>query len=133
MQAQHIHPSPSLPHPHPLSPKMTHALVLGASGLIGWSVVAQLLSGYPSSGTFTRITAVTNRPLSLEESFWPTPNADGPTLELVSGVDLTKSEEEVEEMLKKVQGIEGVRVVFYFGAYKSKAFYLCRFVHVLMY
>jgi len=47
-----------------------HALVFGASGVAGWSVVDQILSNYPREGTFSKVTALVNRPLNFEESYW---------------------------------------------------------------
>ncbi|CAG8298957.1 unnamed protein product [Penicillium olsonii] len=64
-----------------------HAIIYGASGLIGWSLVNQLLRSYDVA-SFSRITAVTNRPLNLSESHWPEPDRKQPVLQLVSGVDL---------------------------------------------
>ncbi|KAF2790625.1 hypothetical protein K505DRAFT_311066 [Melanomma pulvis-pyrius CBS 109.77] len=94
-----------------------HALVIGASGLIGWAVVNELLSS--SSSSFSHITALVNRPLKLEDSFWPAETADGPRISLVSGVDLSSSDEEFENGLKdKVLNLESVSHVFYF-AFKS--------------
>ena len=96
----------------------SHALVIGASGLIGWAVVDQLLQSYPTPSTFSKISALVTRPRSLQDSFWP---AEGegegrPVLELVSGVNLTRGDEEVEQVLKeKVRGVEDVKYVFYFG------------------
>ncbi|KAF2669344.1 hypothetical protein BT63DRAFT_401500 [Microthyrium microscopicum] len=48
-----------------------HALIFGASGITGWAIVNQLLKGYPSPNDFSRITALTNRPLKHEETLWP--------------------------------------------------------------
>ncbi|KAJ4296560.1 hypothetical protein N0V90_006605 [Kalmusia sp. IMI 367209] len=90
-------------------PKDCQALVIGASGLIGWGVVDQLLRSYPSHGTFSKVTALVNRPLKLEDSFWPNEEEGRPELDLASGVDLLSSEEEVERMLKeKVKEVESI-------------------------
>jgi hypothetical protein len=72
--------------------KNCHALVFGASGLAGWGVVDQLLSDYPVPGTFSTVTALSNRPLIVEDSFWPVRRSgDGvPKFDLISGVDLMK-------------------------------------------
>ncbi|KUL86271.1 hypothetical protein ZTR_08338 [Talaromyces verruculosus] len=64
-----------------------HAIVYGASGLIGWAIVNQLLNSYPHAGAFSKVTAVTNRPMNLSETFWPEAS-QGPGLELVSGIDI---------------------------------------------
>ncbi|KAJ7618488.1 hypothetical protein FB45DRAFT_168411 [Roridomyces roridus] len=91
-----------------------HALVFGASGLAGWGVVSQLLANYPAKGTFSRVTAVVNRPLSVADSLWPT--TDSPTLELVTNVDLTKGsvQEFTLHLKEKVEDIATVTHVFYF-------------------
>ena len=89
-----------------------HALVIGASGLIGWALVNELLS--TSQSQFTHVTALVNRPLMLEDSFWPSEGYS--KLSLVSGVDLSSSDEEVERVFRqKVKGVESVSHVFYFG------------------
>ena len=94
-----------------------HALVFGASGLNGWSVVNQLLSGYPSPGVFSTVTALTNRPLDRSQCFWPEPGVGSTRLNLVSGVDLNKgSDTELSGLLKaKVDTIESVTHVFFFA------------------
>jgi len=96
-------------------PTDRHALVFGASGLAGWGVVNQLLSNYPVPGSFSRVTALVNRPLSVDESCWPI--SEHPKFQLVSGVDLSKegrTEEEFRDWLKSnVHDIEGVTHVFY--------------------
>ena len=94
-----------------------HALVLGASGLAGWGVVNQLLSNYPSAGTFSRVTACANRPLNIEDTMWPAPGPGVPILDLVAGIDLTKGnlEEFARVLHVKVQGLETVTHLFYFG------------------
>lgn len=99
--------------------KGNHALVIGASGLIGWAVVDQLLKSYPSPNTFSKITALVNRPLKLEDSFWPVEAPERPKLELIPGVNLLCDDEEFENTLKeKVPDVSGITHVFYFG--KSK-------------
>ncbi|KAI0801636.1 hypothetical protein GGR55DRAFT_692516 [Xylaria sp. FL0064] len=61
-----------------------HAIIFGASGLIGWAVVDQLLRCYPEVGAFSKVTAVTNRPVKLSELYWPDLGADRPKLHLIS-------------------------------------------------
>jgi nucleoside-diphosphate-sugar epimerase len=93
-----------------------HALVIGASGLIGWSVVNQLLQPFPSPSPFRKITALVNRPLALEESFWPDNTPGKPQLSLTSGVNLLCEDAEFERLLKeKVQDVESISHVYYFG------------------
>jgi nucleoside-diphosphate-sugar epimerase len=94
-----------------------HALVIGASGIIGWSVVNQLLAPYPSPSPFRKVTALVNRPLRLEDSFWPENTVAGrPELALASGVDLSCGDDEVQRGLgEKVGDVGSVSHVFYFG------------------
>ncbi|KAI4263713.1 MAG: hypothetical protein L6R42_001153 [Xanthoria sp. 1 TBL-2021] len=105
-----------------MNEKGKHALVFGASGLIGWGIVDQLLSNYPSPGTFAKVTALVNRPLDVQDSFWPL-QVNRPLdvqeqleLQLVSGINLADgSIQSVTELLRtKVKGIEHVTHVFYF-------------------
>ena len=97
-----------------------YALVFGASGLAGWAVVDQLLDNYPAEGTFSKVTAVVNRSLSLASSYWPSPSPSRPSLDLVSGVDLLAkgtTEEFLALLKEKVQDIAHVTHVFYFGMF----------------
>jgi hypothetical protein len=93
-----------------------NALVFGASGVTGWSFVNEILNDYPKKGLWGKVHALTNRPLSKEQSQWP----DDPRLNIVSGIDLLKgSQEELETELKqKIEGIEDVTHVYYL-AYKA--------------
>lgn len=94
-----------------------HALVFGASGLIGWGVVDQLLSNYPAQGIFTKVTALVNRHIDVRDSFWPEQSSATPELQLVSGVNLVDaSVESLTKILRSsVTNIESVTHVFYFG------------------
>ncbi len=94
-----------------------HAIVFGASGLIGWALVDQLLAPYPDAGSFSKVTAVTNRPLNLSECHWPKPDSRRPDLQLVSGVDLRHGDAaQLAEGLKQaVEGIESVTHIYYLG------------------
>lgn len=92
---------------------MAHALILGASGISGWSIVNQARL-YPTPDTFTRITGTTNRPLTLQQAHLP----EDPRLQLVSGIDFTKSVEEVVGLLReKIADVETVTHVFFTGMY----------------
>ena len=95
-----------------------HALVFGASGLAGWGVVDQLLSSFPAQGTFSRVTALVNRPFSVAESYWPSASPSRPELQLVPHVDLLKgSVEELTAFLQREVGdIRNVTHAFYFGS-----------------
>lgn len=96
-----------------------HAIVYGASGLIGWAIVNQLLKSYPHAGAFSKVTAVTNRPLNLTETYWPELNSRRPDLELVSGIDINQEDETaVANALKStIKDVELITHVFYLGTY----------------
>ncbi|KAI0126785.1 hypothetical protein BJ170DRAFT_418903 [Xylariales sp. AK1849] len=89
-----------------------HAIVLGASGLIGWAVVDQLLR----TQGFAKVTAVTNRPVHLAETHWPSGKDAIAELQLVSGIDLGGGDgASLAEMLRRdVRGVEGITHIFYF-------------------
>ena len=88
------------------------ALVFGASGVTGWSFINELLNDYPKKGIWEGVVAMTNRPLKQEDSFWP---ADS-RLQIVSGVNLLGSQEEIERALKgKVNDIDKITHVYYLG------------------
>ena len=95
-----------------------HALVLGASGVSGWAVVDQLLKGYPNNERWDKVTALTNRPLSLEVSQWPKKNS----LQIVSGIDLLNgSTEDLINVLKQqIVDIDNVTHIFYYGQCEAK-------------
>jgi nucleoside-diphosphate-sugar epimerase len=97
-----------------MSDSQNHALVFGATGLVGWAVVDQLLSGYPTSTTFASITGVSNRPVDASRTFWPEESETRPKLQLVSGVNL-QSDDALDQLREKVAGIEKTTHVFYFG------------------
>ncbi|KAK8867415.1 Tannase and feruloyl esterase family protein [Apiospora arundinis] len=93
-----------------------HAIVFGASGLIGWAMVDQLLAPYPAPGTFASITAVANRPIDLGEAHWPEPEAGRrPDLRLVSGVDLRGDAGALADTLRRqVPNADKITHVYYF-------------------
>ncbi|KAI9652579.1 MAG: hypothetical protein M1831_006682 [Alyxoria varia] len=100
------------------SGESNHALVFGASGVSGWAITKELLS-YPDKSKFRQVTALTNRPLSLEDSALPPDSR----IELASGVDLTQSVEDVMNNLRsKTKNINTVTHVF-FTAYIEKGDY----------
>ncbi len=93
-----------------------HALIFGASGISGNALCEQALV-YPDKSTFSTITGLTNRPLSIEDAYLPKDDR----LELVSGIDLSDPLDEVKKTLKeKVKGIEKVTHVFYMGTRLGK-------------
>ena len=55
---------------HNVTKDPKHALIAGASGIRGWALVNTLLSDCPEAAVFTKITALTNRPLPKEISQW---------------------------------------------------------------
>jgi len=89
-----------------------HALVFGASGIFGWGVVNEILKGYPSKTTFSRVSALTNRPLSREASQWP----EDPRLFTASDIDVLKgSQHDLETTLReRIPEIETVTQFFFF-------------------
>ncbi len=105
-------------------PSGAHALVFGTSGLAGWGVVDQLLDNYPTQGTFSKVTAMINRPSSVAESYWPSPSPSRPELELVSCVNLAVADETIEtftaSLKEKVKGMTSVTHVFYFGTFEKQ-------------
>ena len=91
-----------------------HALVFGATGLIGWAIVDQLLSSYPEPDAFSKVTAVSNRPMNPSRTLWASDSPKSPELQLVSGVNL-RDEDVTSQLRNKVKGVEHVTHVFYFG------------------
>ncbi|KAF6814858.1 sirq protein [Colletotrichum sojae] len=68
------------------------AVVFGASGVSGWAFVSEILGGYPSTVTWSRVHALFNRPIPRDETAWP----DDERLNVMSGIDLLNSS--VEEI-----------------------------------
>lgn len=99
-----------------------HAIVFGATGIIGWAVVDQLLRS--QLNTFAKVTAVSNRPVTLQESFWPESNSSGPKLQLVSGIDLRRDDgKTLAESLKQVvNDVESVSHIYYLGKFAKRSF-----------
>lgn len=90
-----------------------HALIFGATGIQGWSVTNQLLDGYPTNESFSKITALTNRPMT-EEMLWP----ENSKLQIVSGINLLtdKGQEGLtKELQERVPDISTVTQVFFFA------------------
>lgn len=89
----------------------THrALIFGASGITGWAVAKEALN-YPNSTSFDQVIGLTNRPLTKEAALLP----EDERLQLHSGIDLTAGPSEVEQKLRKIDGIEGVTHVYFSG------------------
>ena len=93
-----------------------HALIFGASGITGWAITNQLLKGYPSPDAFSKVTALTNRPLKLEETLWP--NSEKLQMTTINLLH-DKGQEGLEADLKsKVKDIDTVSHVYFFGMMK---------------
>ncbi|KAF9887231.1 hypothetical protein FE257_010359 [Aspergillus nanangensis] len=89
-----------------------HALVFGASGITGWAIVNAILNDYPAADTFSKVTALTNRPLTPEQAQWP----QSDKLQLASGVDLQSDASALEaELRSRIPDIETVSVVYFFA------------------
>lgn len=91
--------------------------MFGASGVAGWAVVDQIFENYPKQGTFSSVTALVNRPLSIADSGWPKASPSRPQLDLVSRIDLTTGNADVFTALlkEKVKNVSKATHVFYFG------------------
>ena len=96
----------------------SHAIVFGAAGLLGWAVVDQLLSSYPSSNPFARVTAILNRPVSESDLCLPS-DPNRPSLEIVTGVNLLQATKDdlAKQLKEKVPFAEEITHVFYFGGF----------------
>lgn len=90
-----------------------HAVVFGCSGINGWALVNQLLSGYPSAGSFSKITAIANRSFSAHEARWPIDDR----LQIVSGIDLLAGDaaQISKALAEKVSSVETVSHIYYAG------------------
>lgn len=87
------------------------ALVFGASGISGWAVAKNCLS-YPSTETFRRVIALTNRPRSQKECGLPYDDR----IELYSGINLRGSLDEVlGGLMEKIPHLEEVTHMYYCG------------------
>ncbi|KAH6867406.1 hypothetical protein B0T10DRAFT_569446 [Thelonectria olida] len=94
-----------------------YAIVFGASGVSGWSFVNEILNDYPKKGVWSGVFALTNRPLTLEQSQWP----DDGRLTIVSGIDLLEGSQEILERLlrEKLPDISKVTHLIYL-AFKAQ-------------
>lgn len=94
-----------------------HAIVFGAAGLLGWSVVNQLLSGYPDARTFSKVTAVMNRSVAEADLCFTRALPDRLKLEIVTGIDLNNGTgQDLATQLSGGMGETGtITHAFYFG------------------
>jgi hypothetical protein len=105
-----------------------HAVVFGCSGINGWALVNQLLSGYPSAGSYSKITAIANRPFTAHEAKWPIDDR----LQIVSGIDLLAGDDaQISKALAdKVSSVETVSHIYYAG--KNDHFNVSSVVFILI-
>ncbi|KAF4549239.1 Hypothetical protein D9617_22g065840 [Elsinoe fawcettii] len=97
---------------------MAHALIFGASGISGWSLLNQTRI-YPSQTSFTRITGTTNRPFTLKQAQIPADDR----IKTASGINLTKPVNEIVATLKgKVADIDTVTHVFFTAYIQEEGF-----------
>ncbi|RDK46565.1 hypothetical protein M752DRAFT_310088 [Aspergillus phoenicis ATCC 13157] len=102
-----------------------HALIFGASGISGWSLLNQTLR-YPTATTFNRVTGLCNRPFRTDDALLP----DDDRLRIVSGIDLTQPVEAVRALLKdKIDDVESVDVVFFCAYIQTSDFQSLRKVN----
>ena len=81
---------------------------------------------YPTPSTFTKVTGLTNRPLSIEGSKLPKDSR----LQLVSGIDLTGSVDSVVSSMKqKTEGVETVTHVIFTAYIETSDFESLRVVN----
>lgn len=96
---------------------MSHALIFGASGISGWAILNEITQ-YPTPQSFAKITGLSNRPLTIGQAYLK----HDPRLQLVTGIDLTKSIPDVVQMLKeKVEDAHTISHVFFTGTSDSYA------------
>lgn len=90
-------------------------MVFGCSGINGWALVNQLLSGYPATGTFTKVTAIANRPFKPQDAGWPRQTED--RLQIVSGINLLAADDLSlkQTLVEKVSSVETISHIYYAG------------------
>jgi hypothetical protein len=90
-----------------------HALIYGASGITGWAIVNQLLQNNANSDQFSRVTALTNRPLDHKDTLWP---QSAKLLLTTANIMHEGGQKGLENDLKsKVKDISTVTHVYFFG------------------
>ncbi|KAE8146976.1 hypothetical protein BDV25DRAFT_169498 [Aspergillus avenaceus] len=96
---------------NPSQSSQNHAVVFGCSGINGYALVDQLLSGYPSQTTFAKVTAVSNRPFTAQDAQWPADER----LDIVSGVNLLLGDDEAlaTTLREKIPSFETVSHIYY--------------------
>ncbi|KAH6981575.1 hypothetical protein BKA56DRAFT_484856 [Ilyonectria sp. MPI-CAGE-AT-0026] len=83
------------------------ALIFGASGISGWSLMRECLS-YGTKHTFSRVIGLSNRPLSREATGIP----DDPRLAIHTGLDLT-DQYSTYQKLETIPNIRDVTHVYF--------------------
>lgn len=96
-----------------MSPKS--AIVFGASGVFGWAFVNEMLGGYPSTSTRSRVHALFNRPIPRDETAWP----DDGRLNIMSGIDLLSSnvEDTSLAMRRQAPDVANVTHAYFLGEF----------------
>ncbi|KAA8646845.1 SDR family oxidoreductase [Aspergillus tanneri] len=94
-----------------------HAVVFGCSGINGYALVNQLLSGYPSASAFSKVTAISNRPFKADKSLFPADDQ----LQVVSGIDLLINDDAalIQSLSKKVSCVDTITHVYYASYFLS--------------
>lgn len=103
-----------------------HAIVFGCTGISGWALVNQLLSGYPAIDTFEKVTAISNRPFDLDDAQWPCED-DDTRLQIVSGLDLLAEDDiSLQRILsEKVSSVRTVSHIYFAGIGSSTSHHVC--------
>ena len=97
-----------------------HAVVFGCSGINGWALVNQLLSGYPPGQAFAKVTAIAHRPFTVKEAQWPQDDR----LEMLTGIDLLARDDDalVRAFTEKVASVDTISHIYYAGEVLSSFF-----------
>ena len=96
-----------------LGASQNQALIFGASGISGWAIVNAILNEYPDDTTFSKVTALTNRPLPPEVAQWP----QSDKLEVVSGLDLLTGDQAALDstMKARIADVDKITHVYFFA------------------
>jgi hypothetical protein len=89
-----------------------HALIFGASGITGWAITNLLFSNFPCADAFSKVTALANRPLELEDTLWS--ESEKPQMGTVNLMH-EGGEEGIVEELNKLEDVESTSHVYFFG------------------
>jgi hypothetical protein len=92
---------------------MAKAVVFGAAGVTGWGLCRALLE-YPTRHSFSSVIGLTLHPVSKDEDYF----TDDDRLSTHTGIDLTVSEQEVQQQLSQIPGFADATHVYYVGTAK---------------